>query len=113
VSLTISGLLFTGPNPLGTCVVRSNHTAAVFAIISKEGEPWDPRFRLLWVGDTGPNGQIFADHSQAEEWLTESKGKATVFLLPVNKNEGGESRRQQIITEVLSKYTVPNAIITE
>lgn len=113
MALKIAGFLFTGPNAIEDCIVRKNHAPAVFAIVAKEDPPWDPRFRLIDIGDTGAEGLVFADHPDREDWVRESLSRATVYLLPVTERQGGQSRRLEIIRDIAGRYAVPEAIISD
>ena len=50
MALKLGSYLFTGPFPLEATKVRSNQQPVVYAIIVKQGEPWAPSFRVLYVG---------------------------------------------------------------
>ena len=111
MALKITGFLFTGPIDIEKCNVRKNQTAAVYAIVSKEDPPWDPRFRLIAVGETGANGMIFADHPERAQWARQSGGRAAVYLCSVGEKDGGALRRRDIVRHILDQYTPPDAII--
>lgn len=111
MALKIAGFLFTGPIAIEKCVVRENQIAAVFAVISKEDPPWDPRFRLIAVGETGSKGMAFAEHPDRESWNRDSGNQVTIYLFSVSETEGGAARRRGIVSNILDQYTPPDAII--
>lgn len=110
MALKIAGRLFTGPVPVTEAVVAPNHQPAVFAVVSKEGDPWDPRFRLVAVGQTGESGTCFASHPDAAQW--QGNGPCVgVYLFAVPRDEGGEVEREEIVTDILAQYSPPHAVI--
>jgi hypothetical protein len=113
MGLKISGRLFYGPSPIDRVVIKSNHPPAVFAIVSRTGDPWNPQFRLIDVGFSGPNGMVLADHPRCAEWEAENDGALQVYLLDLKRHEGDPAARAQaIIAECRERYQPPGGFIS-
>jgi len=113
MGLKISGRLFYGPSPIDKVVIKSNHPPAVFAIVSRTGEPWNPQFRLIDVGFSGTDGMVLADHARRAEWAAENDGVLQVYLLDLKRHEGDPAARAQaIIAEYRERYDPPKGFIS-
>ena len=113
MGLKISGRLFYGPSPIDKVVIKSNHPPAVFAIVSRTGEPWNPQFRLIDVGFSGTDGMVLADHARRAEWAAENQGVLQVDLLDLKRHEGDPAARAQaIIEEYRERYDPPKGFIS-
>jgi len=99
MALKLSGYLFTGPFPLGSTEVRSNHTPVVYAIIAKEGEPWAPTFRALEVGFSEDSGIDFSVHAARSRSLP-SSAMPNVYLFYAPRSKYSKADRQQIAAEI-------------
>lgn len=110
MALKIAGHLFTGPFPVAETVVRPNHDPAVWAVVAKEGQPWDPAFRLLALGSTGEGGLVFRDHPDAANW--ESAGTTVgVYLLSMPRKEHSAIDQEGVRRAIEARYPPPNAMI--
>lgn len=113
MGLKISGRLFYGPSPVDQVVVKKNHSPAVFAIVSRSGESWNPIFRLLDVGYSGDEGMILSDHPKVGQWEAENDGALQVYLLDLKRKDGDPAERAKaIIDEFCAKYQPPKGIIS-
>jgi|SRR5579862_2160696 len=113
MSLTIAGRLFTGPFDLDNTVMRPNHQPAVFAIVAKQGEAWDPQFVLIDVGETGECGVAFSSHPSRGAWERAGAGhRPTVYLHSMPKASGA-SEREALVAELRKAYPKPNTPIRE
>jgi hypothetical protein len=102
-----------GPSPIDKVVIKSNHPPAVFAIVSRTGEPWNPQFRLIDVGFSGTDGMVLADHARRAEWAAENDGALQVYLLDLKRHEGDPAARAQaIIEEYRERYDPPKGFIS-
>jgi hypothetical protein len=111
MSLTIAGRLFTGPYDLDSTIVRPNHQPAVFAIVAKQGEPWNPQFVLIDVGETGENGLAFSSHSSRAAWGRAAGGhRPTIYMTRI---AGGSAERQALVGQLRKAYPEPNTPIQE
>jgi len=114
VSLKIAGRLFAGPFPLEKTVVRKNHDPAVFAIISREGKPWNPLFHILEVGETGPDGVTFEEHPASAQWrdmAAAAAGTVGVYLLSMARAEHGDDTRRQLAEDIRTRYSPPTGYV--
>jgi len=113
MGLKISGRLFYGPSPIEKVIIRHNHPPAVFAIVSRTGDPWNPQFRLIDMGFTGDQGMVLADHPHRPAWERENDGILQVYLLDLKRHEGDPATRaQHIIDECHELYRPPKGIIS-
>lgn len=89
MSLKICGYLFYGPFELAQTVVKPNHTPVVFAIVCRDGEPWDPIFRLIDVGYSDAQGIQFASHPDRATWQAACGGGSLgVYLFDAAPQDG-------------------------
>ena len=113
MGLKISGRLFYGPYPIEKVVVKKNHAPAVFAIVSRTGDPWNPLYRLIDVGFSGSDGMVLADHPCRVEWEGENDGVLQVYLLDLKRREGDPAvRAQAIIEEYRERYRPPKGFVS-
>jgi hypothetical protein len=113
MGLKISGRLFYGPSAVDKVVIKKNHAPAVFAIVSRTGDPWNPLFRLIDVGFSGTEGMVLADHPRRAEWDDENDGVLQVYLLDLKRHEGDPAARAQaIIAEYRERYQPPKGFIS-
>ena len=113
MGLKISGRLFYGPSPIDKVVIKKNHAPAVFAIVSRTGDPWNPLFRLIDVGFSGTEGMVLADHPRRTVWEAENDGVLQVYLLDLKRHEGDPATRAQaIIEEYRERYQPPKGFIS-
>jgi hypothetical protein len=112
MSLTIAGGLFTGPFPLDKAAVRANQDPAIYAIVVKQGQAWDPRFHLLDVGETGEAGMIFARHPARARWEAVAAGRAPmVYFHAMSRAEADAAAREGVLTRLRDAYPEPNLVI--
>ncbi len=110
MSLRIAGHLFTGPFTVDEMVVRKNHDPAVFAVISREGKPWSPIFRLLDVGETGDEGLVFKSHPQRDDWerLSSSEsGVLGIYVYSMPRAQFAPQARSDLVQEIRTQYAPP------
>ena len=112
MSLKIGQHLFTGPFEIEKAVVRKNKAASVFAIVSRGGDPWDPRFIALAFGETGDDGVVFNEHPDCLKWEAENDGELGVYFLPEDELETtGAKSRLTVVKELINKFPVPGSQI--
>jgi hypothetical protein len=113
MGLKISGRLFYGPSAIDKVVIKKNHAPAVFAIVSRTGDPWNPLFRLIDVGFSGTDGMVLAEHPLRAAWEAENDGVLQVYLLDLKRHEGDPAARAQaIIEEYRQHYQPPRGFIS-
>lgn len=113
MALKIAGYLFTGPYEIEKTIVRRNHAPVVYAILSKEGPPWDPIFRVIEVGASGDDGISFSSDQRRDSWKIAAKGQLCLYLMPLEGSDGKDPAiRKQLATEISKVYVAPNDIIT-
>ena len=113
MGLKILGRLFYGPASVDKVVIRNNHAPAVFAVVSRTGEPWNPLFRLIDVGFSGTEGIVLADHPRRAGWEAENDGVLQVYLLDLKRHDGDPTTRAQaIIKECREHYQPPKGFIS-
>lgn len=113
MSLKIGNHLFTGPFPLAETVIRHNHARAVFAVVVKEGLPWDPVFRLLAIGISPPQGMAFTADPCYPAWVAASQGLAVVYLHTATDTADGQPHDlDQVVTELNAQYGPAGGIVT-
>lgn len=112
MSLKIGDHLFTGPFQVDKTRVRANHPPAVYAIICKGGQPWDPTFRLLDVGETGENGIVFAEHERLAQWEADNDGELCVYLLQRESNDRFDlEARESLVEDLRTRYDPPQGMV--
>ena len=112
MSLKIGCYLFTGPFSIEKAVVRKNKAAAVFAIVSRSGNSWDPCFRALDFGESGESGMTFSTHPDRTKWEAKNDGELGIYLL--NENEldvSGEKNRKLIVKDLSKHFLQPDTFI--
>lgn len=109
MSLKICDHLFYGPFKIDATIVKPNHVPVVFAIVAREGKPWDPRFRLLDVGFSPAGGLVFADHPQRSTWEQQATGTVGIYLLDVPGQN--EAHRHDIAEMIRKTLNPPNGVI--
>lgn len=112
MGLKLSNFLFTGPFNIEETIVRGNQNPVVFAIISKEGEPWNPSFRLLDVGVSDLEGVRFSTHTDRPMWETEANGDIGIYLLDFpRKDPDLLEKRIKVVATLKSMFNPPNGTI--
>jgi len=111
MSLKICDYLFYGPFKVAETIVRANHVPVVYAIIAKEGKPWDPVFRLIDVGYSPASGLVFSEHPDHARWGTLSTGTLGVYLLDVAGDTPDASHRRTIADTIRTRLDPPNGLI--
>jgi hypothetical protein len=113
MGLKISGRLFYGPSPVDQVVVKRNHSPAVFAIVSRSGESWNPTFRLLDVGYSGTEGMVLSENPNVKQWELDNDGELQVYLIDLKRKDGDPAERAQaIIDEYRERYHPPKGFIS-
>src|SRR5262249_27233952 len=113
MGLKISGRLFYGPSPIDKVVIKKNHPPALFAIVSRTGDPWNPTFRLIDIGFSGAEGMVLADHPRRSQWEAENDGALQVYLLDLKRHEGDPAERAHaIIEEFRQRFDSPRGFIS-
>jgi hypothetical protein len=113
MGLKISGRLFYGPSSIDQVVIKKNHSPAVFAIVSRAGDPWNPIFRLLDIGFSGSDGMVLAENPGVSAWEAENDGVLQVYLLDLKRKDGDPAARAQaIIEEYRERYHPPKGLIS-
>lgn len=113
MALKIEGHLFTGPRDFETTVVRRNHRPVVYVILSKEGPPWDPVFRVIDAGYSGDEPLVFAEHEKRAEWQRQCPGKPCLYLLEMDAAYGyKDGDRIGIAEAIRTRFAPPHDIIS-
>ena len=113
MGLKISGRLFYGPSSIDQVVIKKNHSPAVFVIVSREGDPWNPLFRLVDVGYSGVHGLNLSEHPKVSHWKSQNSGDLQVYLLDLKRQDGDPAARASaIIEEYRERYQPPNGFIS-
>lgn len=112
MSLKLLDLLFTGPfDPVQT-VVKQNKAACVFAVISREGKPYNPSFRVIDIGDTAGEMVTFGDHPDLERWRAEGQGELGIYLYRPDVREPEASTvRARAVLALQQAYTPPTGTV--
>jgi hypothetical protein len=111
MSLKISGRLFSGPYPLATTALNKRRPPVVFVIISKEGVPWNPTFRVLDCGDGGEDGIDFAAHPDRPAWESAAEGAVGVYLLEMPRDQASVDDRSAVVAELRQRYSPPHGSV--
>jgi len=112
MGLKLSKFLFTGPFSLDKTVVRRNQNPVVFAIVSKEGEPWNPVFRLIDVGASDLSGIQFSTHPNRATWEETADGEIGVYVLDFSRKEVElEDKRSEVVDSLKAAFDPPNGFI--
>lgn len=112
MGLTIGNHLFYGPFQIEKVVIRKNHHPAVFAVVSRSGEPWNPIFRLLDVGYSGTEGMTAAEHPLSGKWREENDGALQIYLYDLEKGDDVAVRAAAMIDELNAQYSPPKGTIS-
>ena len=104
MSIKVKGLLFTGPYELETTTVRHNHTAVVYIVVDKIGEPWDPKYRVMDVDETAGNSVDFKLHPELSNWKAAAKGKVCLYFYTPDVDTGDRAAiRQNVVSMIRSE----------
>ena len=103
MAIKLAGFLFTGPVEVDTAEVRKNQDPAIWAIVSRSGQDWDPAFHLVDLGETGEAGLKFAQHPHRDAWRNASPGPHAVYLLSVPRGEGA-AERSRILSAIRASF---------
>ena len=101
MSLKIRNYLLTGPFDIDDTIVRPNQDPSVYAIVSKGGEPWNPTFKVLEVGDTGETGTKFPEHPNRLAWTQAADGKMGLYLLAFPRRDGHTAADRMAAAEAI------------
>ncbi len=113
MALKIAERLFTGPYALDESRVRKNQSAAVYAIISRSGEPWNPTFRLIDVDETGDQGVHFRTHEKRPEWERYNDGELSIYFFYMSVRAGHTAdQRRWLVDAIKAQYDPPNGMIS-
>jgi hypothetical protein len=113
MGLTIGNHLFYGPFAIDKVTIRKNHHPAVFAVVSRSGEPWNPTFRLLDVGFSGPDGMVATEHPQLSRWREANDGALQIYLYDLeSKSSDVAARATAIVDELIALYSPPHGMIS-
>lgn len=113
MSLKIAGQLFTGPFKLDETEIRVNQAPVVFAVISKEGQPWAPSFRLVDVGASSDAGVRFAEHPRHADWRAQAAGGAvSIYLLAMPRSQHSLADRERVVDEIRKVYNPPHGLVS-
>jgi hypothetical protein len=113
MALKIAGRLFTGPYSLDESRVRKNQPAAVYAIISRSGEPWNPTFRLIDVDETGEQDVHFRTHRKRPEWERHDDGELSIYFFYMSVRAGHTAdERRRLVDAIKIQYDPPNGMIS-
>lgn len=113
MALKIAGRLFTGPFDPSAFAVRANQETVIYAVVAKEGEPWDPRFRLIAVG-AGNDGEdlVFSIHPDLARWRALGGGPIAIYVHPLGLRAGaGPADRTALIAAIIEAVPPPDGII--
>jgi hypothetical protein len=108
MALKLAGRLFTGPFPIATTEVRSNHVPVVYAIIVKGGDPWAPTFRVVDIGYSEDAGVRFAELPNRASCSGQSAPQPSVYLFYAPRSEYSLEQRRALAEELRQKYHPPN-----
>jgi hypothetical protein len=112
MSLKILSHLFTGPFDLDDAKVRFNQDPVVFAIVCRDGQPWNPEFSLIAVDKSGSDGVVFKDHLSRGEWENACEGRLGVYFLPCPKADKQDvDPRNMIVDEICEALEPPGGLI--
>ncbi len=111
MSLKIKNHLFTGPFDIESASVRANQDPAVYAVVAKGGEPWNPVFKVLETGDTGEAGLKFTEHPHKASWTETAAGKPGVYLLHFSRKEVSASERAAVLDTIRAALDTTGGVI--
>lgn len=112
MGLKIGGYLFSGPFDIEKAVIRKHQKPVVFAIISREGQPWDPVFRIIDIDASGAEGIQFADEPRRAEWEREGSGENGVYYYEFeNREDNTPERREQIVSRLREDFPPPDSVV--
>lgn len=111
MSLKICGHLFTGPYDPAKAVIRANHEPVVFAVVEKIGQSWDPRFRLIDIGDTAGAAVSFAEHPERARWEAGATGKLALYYHAPDAESGDAAGRRRALVETIRASWPPDGLL--
>ena len=106
MSLKLGGYLFYGPFAVDKVSIRKNQKPVLVALVSREGEPWNPIQRLITTLFSGEEGFTLAQHPDAAQWVDQCKGGELQAFLYDLEPESGETVAE-LANAILSK--IPSA----
>jgi hypothetical protein len=113
MSLKIGHHLFTGPMNLAETKVRANQIPVVFAVVCKEGAPWNPVFRLIDVDVSDAGGTVFAGHPHRSDWEKAASGTLSLYIFEPEKGQRFEAAdRAALVADLRRTYEPPRGVIT-
>ncbi len=108
MALKLAGHLFTGPFPIDTTEVRSNHAPVVYAIIARGGEPWAPTFRVVDIGFSEDAGLRFIELRNRASWSVPDSARLGVYLFYAPRSGYSLQQRREMAESLRQKYDPPN-----
>jgi len=105
------GLLFTGPFPIDTTVIRANKVPVVYAIVAKGGQSWAPVFRVMDIGASPDEGIDLAKHPSRPQWQPAAGEAVGAYLLYLPRSEYAQTDRERLAQELLALYQPPNNLV--
>ena len=108
MSLKLGGLLFTGPFPVETVVIRANKVPVVYAIVAKGGPSWAPVFRVIDVGASPDSGISLADHPSRPNWRVAEGEVIGAYMLNLPRSEYAQADRERLAAELRGRYESPD-----
>jgi hypothetical protein len=111
MSLTISGVLFTGPFAIGKTVIRRNQHPCVYAVVKKDGQAWDPEFRLVACGETGEDGLDFSVDPSAAAWQQAAPDVSLYLCMVPRDDDPTGDRRRRLACQIAADHAPPQDLI--
>jgi hypothetical protein len=112
MGLKIGGYLFSGPFDIEKAAIRKHQKPVVFTIISREGQPWDPVFRIIDIDASGPDGVKFADDPRRAEWDKQGSGEIGVYYYEFEDREDNTpERRDEIVSKLRKEFPPPDSVV--
>lgn len=112
MSLKIASALFAGPYEPDKTKVRVNQAACVYVVISREGKPYNPTFRVIDVADSSRAAIDFATHPGRTYWDAEAAGEVGIYLFRPDASEPEASAiREQLVAAIRERYRPPLGLV--
>lgn len=108
MSLKILDFFFTSPFEFKESRRRSNHPPVVYAAVCRSGEPWNPTFTLIAVGNSEGVETDFEAIGEPESWAEFCDNDLQIYFLDTAPEETGSAEsRTKFVSRIRNELKPP------
>jgi len=107
MALKICGHLFTGPITFAKAAIRANHGPMLWSVIAREGESFDPHFRLLAIDSAIRAAIDFEGHPDRSQW---EAGGSNLAVYKYENSDASPERLQDILAEIRTRHPIGSIV---